>query len=156
VTAVADEVGQPTRIAWLSNDVLLYPRSDGALYRLNADGGRPEVFAKPPASADPSTPVRYSFPTVVPGGRAVLYTAGTGLTDRRIEERPSEGGAPTVVLENAGFPKISASGELLFVRDNRLMATLVNLSTWSVARAPIALAEDIGLPKDRGGSSFDF
>ena len=57
----------PRGASWGPDDTIIFARFDG-LFRVSAAGGEPEMWTMA------ETPVRHSWPEVLPGGRAVLFT----------------------------------------------------------------------------------
>jgi serine/threonine protein kinase len=110
---------------------------DGALFRISADGGTPEALTTPKDE-------RHSYPSVVRGANAVLFTvAPRGAREPRIEVLRLDSRERKVLIENARTPRSLASGHLLFQRDDGVFAVPWNPKTMTVTGPAIPLSERI-------------
>jgi serine/threonine protein kinase len=67
VTLVTDSVGTHGG-HWADDDYLYFPRVDGSIARVPANGGAVEVLSE----RDNTPPIRYRFPQLLPGGKSLL------------------------------------------------------------------------------------
>jgi serine/threonine-protein kinase len=153
VIPIADLPSPPNGTAWISEDEIVYATFPGELFRVRIDGSKPQLIASPPESPEDSKQ-SYLYPETVPGKDILLYTVFQN-SEPRIEARSLAGGRPSVVVENASFPKVTTAGHLLFVREGRLMAAELDGSSRSLASQPVTLDEDLGPPRSRGSAPFD-
>ncbi len=102
---------------------LIFSR-DGALWIVSPEGGTPRALTKLDAARHE---VLHARPTVLPGGRLVLFTSLTTEPGaERIEAVSTAGGARSVVVERATTPLWSPTGHLLFARDGAMLAAAVD------------------------------
>ena len=74
--------GAPRGASWGPDDTIVFATSDpsSGLLRVSAAGGEPTVLTTPDAAHGE---VDHLFPSVLPGGRAVLFTITSRGRDRR-------------------------------------------------------------------------
>ena len=110
------------------------------LVRIPAVGGDPVVAFNLTAE---STAVRW--PQVLPGGRAVIYTAMTGAgADRaNIEVQSTRGGNRKVLVQGATFGRYLHDGYLTYVNQGTLYAVQFDPSTLTVHGSPTPMLDDV-------------
>ena len=119
-------------------------RSDAPIMKISSSGG--EVF--PVTSLDDERQERtHRWPSLVPGGKAFLFTSDTRQStefydDARIEVFDLETGVRKVVLEGSSRAVAISSGTLLFARDGSLFSVPFDLEKLEVTGNPhVALQE---------------
>jgi hypothetical protein len=130
--------------AWSSDDTVIFS-SAGALYSVSArGGGTPERLTAETAQSAVA-------PTLLPGGRAVLYTGRQGNTPQSVV-LDLETGKERIVVEDATNAKYTPSGHLVFARGATLMAAPFDLGRLVVTGEPVTLVEhvrrDVGAAAD--------
>jgi eukaryotic-like serine/threonine-protein kinase len=131
-------------LAWGSDDMLYYAGPEG-IVRIPAGGGTPEqVTAVDTAGGE----LLHVFPSVLPGARALIYTAITG-TGTDLDA------ASVVVMDLSSreirtrlrgiMGRYAASGHLLTISngDFRLLAAPFDLSRLEVTGDPVVLAQSV-------------
>ena len=124
--------------SWAADDTIVLSQM-GRLFRVRASGGEPEPLAAPDSVKEEAA---YMFPTVLPGGRAVLY--GVRLRNRQsnIVARADMGrGAPVTIVENGFAPQFLQPGYLLYAQEGRVLAVRFDAATLAV-REPSAVVQD--------------
>jgi Tol biopolymer transport system component len=125
---------------WAPDNSIVYAQDGGVgLIRIPVSGGSPEKVAAPDASRGEEGFVE---PSILPGGRAVLYTVLLHGGKTRVIARAltGEDGATTVVEGGFGA-KYLASGHLAFGQGDRLMAARFDLAGRRIIGAPVAVQE---------------
>jgi Tol biopolymer transport system component len=135
-----------------AGQITLSPQNFTTLVRVSEAGGTPTKV-----TALGENEVTHRWPQVLPGGRAVLYTAqssGVGYGDANSFVQPLPAGAPKLVQRGAYHARYIASGHLVFVRDGTLFAAPFDLDRLEVS-GPVAPVLE-GVATNRFGSAqFD-
>jgi serine/threonine-protein kinase len=138
--------GDPRGIAWLPDDTLVYASvAAGPLSRVRSSGGTPT----PATTLDDKKGERtHRWPSVLPGGKAVLFTVGNlGSPDNydsaSIEAVDLETGTRTVVLEGASSARYVSTGHLLFVRESRLYAVPFDPDRLMTRGSPVQVLQGV-------------
>jgi serine/threonine-protein kinase len=96
---------------WAPDDSIVFG-ADSFLHRVSASGGAAQRM--PDKSSE--KPTRATWPSVLPGGKAVLYTAWTEQGESSIAVRLLDTGESRVLVPGGTYPKYVVSGHLLFAR----------------------------------------
>jgi Tol biopolymer transport system component len=117
--------GDPGIVAganWGAEDTIVFSIGPAnGIYRVSANGGTPERVT----SLDSRTEWRHTTPHLLPGGQAMLYTAGVADGDTlgvRVMAHRFDTGETRVLLEDAADARFLASGHLLYMRRGTLLA----------------------------------
>jgi WD40 repeat protein len=141
----------PNGASWGDDGHIVFTKSDGALYRVSAEGGEEEVLATP---ADENT--FYAWPDVLPGSRAVLLTvvphAGTNA-GAQLAVLDVETGAVTPLLRGGTNPRYLTSGHIAYVAENMLAVVGFDLEGLSIGGPAIPLGFPVSTT-EFGGASF--
>jgi serine/threonine-protein kinase len=145
----------PWGASWSPKDVIyLSQRWRGeSLVRVSANGGVAEILARP----DPRKKERaFRWPQVLPGGKALLYTIGTGASfdEARIAVLDLETGNSRTLIEGGSYPQYGPSGHLLFVRAGELLAAPFDLGRLAVTGTPFLVLTGISSGAANGGAQF--
>jgi Tol biopolymer transport system component/DNA-binding winged helix-turn-helix (wHTH) protein len=98
-----------------------------------------------------------TWPQVLPGSQAVLFTATVGVGDfdhGNIEVFSFKSGVRKTVLNGGFLGRYLPSGHLVYISQNTLFAVPFDLSSLSMTGVPQPVLEDIG--SSLGGWNFDF
>ena len=165
---IAVEGGSPVTIckvatpvsgaSWATDDTLVFAtglepsgfEAGTGLMRVSANGGEPEVLTKPD-TGQPGT--SHQFPSVLPGGRGVLFTItteGSGGTRIAVLDRPS--GKWRVLLEGGSGGEYVGSGHLLYVSRNTLHAVPFDLDRLELTGAAVPLVDDVAVARAGAGA----
>ena len=130
--------------AWTPDNTLVYS-SGTALYRVSAGGG---------GTPEPLTPERQgglvAGPTLLPGGRAVLFHAVESGNDL-IGVLDLETGEEKTLVDGGANPTYADSGHIVFARGTTLMAVPFEAAELAVTGEPVALIQ--GVRRTAGGAS---
>lgn len=108
--------------SWAEDDTIVFSFSNtSGLFRIPAAGGSPIPLTSPDTSTGEQT---HRWPDVLPGGKAVLFTVGTGgsYDEARIAVQRLEGGAKKILSEKGTNPRYVSSGHVVFARGGALLA----------------------------------
>ena len=135
--------------AWGADDVIVF--GSGSLYRVPAGGGTPE----PLTTIDPARgEAEHRWPEILPGGRAILYTAwGGSITRARIDAFATGSRERTTLVEGATMPRFASTGHLVYQQSNTLMATAFDPAALKTSGRPVQLQEQV---KTTNSGSADF
>ena len=128
-------VNDPRGLAWSDETSIVYaPEAAGGLSRISANGGEPTVITKPDAQKGERS---HRWPSVLPGGRVLLYTVGSQNSPDDYDASDIEAvilatGERRVVLRGASMAVYSPTGHLVFGRGGMLHAVPFDLDRLSV------------------------
>jgi serine/threonine protein kinase/Tol biopolymer transport system component len=122
------------------------------LLRVSASGG-------PVATLTTLQPgeLTHRWPQVLPGGKAVLYTANDivnnfDAANLIVQQLPS--GPRTIVHRGATYGRYLPSGHLVFVREATLFAAPFDLNRLEITGAPVPVIEGVSSANQIGGAQF--
>jgi eukaryotic-like serine/threonine-protein kinase len=138
VTILADAYSV-SRGAWSREGTIVFaPRHNGPLHAVPAEGGAARaVTTLDSARGDTS----HQFPHVLPDGRHFLYAAAG--RDPGVRVGSLDGSAPVDVLRTFTPAWYSASGFLVFGREQRLLAQRFDLATFATSGPTVSIAEPV-------------
>jgi hypothetical protein len=149
IQRICDAPDQLRGASWGDDGRIVFiSAGDKRLQQVKADGGQPTAVTKT-TSAD----VRFYFPQVLPGSRAVLAMR---LPDREVVVVSLADGTVIRELAPGTYPRYLPEGWVVFRRASRLYAAPFDLQTLALSGEPRAVFE--GVPFNPGGSetsSFD-
>jgi serine/threonine-protein kinase len=139
--------------SWSPDGTIVFGGADGGgLARVPASGGEPVALASPLAG---STEVRYVWPEVLPGGRAVIFTAVT-LAGSDIALLDLSTGQRRRLVLSAAFGRYAPTGHLVFERRGQLEAAPFSLSDWTLAAEPRPILRGVATAAALEGPRFTF
>jgi serine/threonine-protein kinase len=132
--------------AWGSDGSIVFSRSQ-SLWRVPSSGGEAtQVITRDAAG-------RVGFPTVLPGGGAILFASTELGSDQwRIESVELATGERSTVLERGTLPLYAPTGHLIFFRDEELLAAPFDVETRQVTGTATRMLEN--LPAGPSGAPF--
>jgi serine/threonine-protein kinase len=138
--------------SWGRDDTIAF-FNKGDLFAVPSTGGTPRPLAAPNKDRQSS---RSGGPEILPGGDAVLFmtaTRGDSTVDERsIEVLSIKTGERKTLIRGGYNPHYVATGHLIFLRSQTLMAVPFDLKKLELAGTPIPLLE--GLWQGYAGASF--
>src|SRR3954469_9894016 len=139
---------------WLDNDsiVLQSDAFDGnALGRVAAAGGSPAPFVRAP-KIDASI----RWPQVLPGGKAVLYTAGVAAEFEvgTVFVQAVGGGEPRVVVRNGYYGHFVETGHVLYVSHGSVFAIPFDVDRLEASGAAVQVVEGVSASPGTGSADF--
>ena len=141
--------GTPTSIAaaeellggsWGDDDFIVAALSTAGLVRVPAGGGTPEVISGAPPGA--------RWPQVLPGSRAVLFTAGgtpVVAGALRVDVLSLADGKITTLVPGGSYARYLASGHLAWVDRRTLFVAPFSLDRLQLTGPGVAVIDDIAL-----------
>ena len=124
------------------------------LARLPAAGGA----AQPLTKLGPNE-IAHRWPQVLPGARAVLFTASasiSGMDSANIETFSLQTGQIKIIKRGGYFGRYLPSGYLLYMHQGTLFGVRFDADRLEVRGAPSALLNDVAANMATGGGEFDF
>jgi len=125
------------------------------LSKLAAVGGTPKRLTE--LNGDE---LSHRWPQVLPGGKAVLFTAYSPLhgsfDEASIDVQSLENGKRKILQRRASYGRYVPGGHLIFVHDGALFAAPMDLDRLEVTGTPTLVLEDVEYVPFSGGAQFDF
>lgn len=133
--------------SWGDDGSIVAALTATGLVRVSSNGGTPEPIA--------GTPVGARWPQVLPGSKAVLYTAGQpGPGALRIDVLSRADGTARTLMEGVSYARYLASGHLAWVARQTLFVAPFDLQRLELSGPAVPVVEDIA-PTMYGGADFD-
>ena len=133
--------------------IVFQPAGSGSgLLRVSSAGGAPTPLTKLGTGE-----VTHRWPQVLPGDRAVLYTAHssvTGFEDAHLVVQPLPDGAPKIVQRGGYYGRYLPSGHLVYVHQGTLFAEAFDLAGLEPTGQPVPAIEGISGYPGAGGGGF--
>ena len=143
VTITTDAFFSMRGATWGDDDEIIFATSDPmtGLFRVSAAGGTPVVLTTPDAATHEGGHV---FPSVLPGGRGVLFTirAGGG-SPVRVAVLDSHTGKYHVLIPDASNASYASAGRLVYESSGSLRVVPFDLATLTVTGDPRQVAEHV-------------
>ncbi len=124
------------------------------LARISAAGGKLQPFTKLGSGE-----VAHGWPQVLPGSRAVIFTATSSLTgteNSNIEVISLKTGETKTVMRGGYFARYLPSGHLLYVHQGMLYGVEFDPRRLEVKGTPTPLLEDVAVRSGNAGGQYDF
>jgi Tol biopolymer transport system component/predicted Ser/Thr protein kinase len=129
------------------------------LSRVPESGGTPQTLTKPRDVGE----VSHRWPQILPGAKAVLFTAGTVIGDYdsgSIEVLSLKTGQVKVIARGGYFGRYVATstrtGELVYVHQGTLFGVPFDPNRLEARGTPAPLLEDVAADPTTAGGQFDF
>jgi serine/threonine-protein kinase len=141
------EIGEaPRGASWGSNDTIVFATlgPTTGLMSVPAGGGEPKVLTKPDVAAGED----HFFPSLLPGGRAVLFLisgAGIGAEDSRLAVLDLDTGQQKTLLRGAGSAEYVESGHLVYGIEGTLRAVRFDPARLEVLSDPVPVVEAVAI-----------
>jgi serine/threonine-protein kinase len=146
--------------AW-DTDGTIYAALDlKILSRVSAAGGSPQPIASVGQSSEHAQH-SHRWPQILPGGGALLVTAGSNATaggwdDASIEVFSFKTGQFKIVQRGGYFGRYLSSGHLIYVHQETLFAVPFSLARLETQGMPVPIFDDIAGANTNGGGQLDF
>jgi eukaryotic-like serine/threonine-protein kinase len=142
----------PFGASWAEDGTVVFGQSDG-IYRVPGTGGQAQRIITVEGVQ------LVSGPTVLPGGRALLYNVYVTDWDAgsRIMIHSFETGENRVLIEGGSDARYVPTGHLVYALDNTLLASAFDLDEMEIVGGPVSVVEDVsrGVPAI-GAAQFTF
>ncbi len=141
---------------WSEDGTIFYaPNRTSGLMRISSAGGTPAPFTTIPANGPENA---HRWPQALPGGKAILYTAGTALNfdEANIVVRVVATGE-TKIVQHGGFAgHYLPSGHLVLLHDDTLFAAPFDLNRLETTAQPVPVIEGVTTQPSSGASQIAF
>jgi serine/threonine-protein kinase len=152
VVVLAD-APEPRGAWWAEDGTIVYaPHFRRALMRVSALGGAPR-----PLTTLANGEISHRFPQVLPGGRAVLFTASTEVYIRdgaSLVAMDLSSGARTTIHRGGYFGRYVPSGHVLYVQDDGLMVLPFDRRRLVATGPAWRLIDSVNGEEARGSAQF--
>ena len=148
------KAANPRGVSWGDNDTIIFAPGFGSegLSHVSAAGGKPEAFTSKEAAAEDEA---HRWPQVLPGGRAVLFTAWSrNIDDAQIVVQRLDTRERRVVLRGGTYARYVRNGQLVYASAGTLMAVPFDLARLETTGKPIPVAQGVSLTTE-GAAQFD-
>ncbi|MBN8645091.1 MAG: serine/threonine-protein kinase [Planctomycetes bacterium] len=143
------EVGNSLAFAWLDTGVIVWGAGPKGLWRVSADGGKPDNFAPSGVNAKVLEPglkvLGLDVPVAVPGADYVLSSGWTAFTteDYRLFAVSLKDGTIRTVLRSVTEPRLIAPDRLLFLRGTTAMTVGLDAAKGEIVGEPAVALEGV-------------
>jgi serine/threonine-protein kinase len=133
--------------------IIAAPNASSGLVRVPSTEGEPQPLTK----LGPGE-VTHRWPEMLPGGKAVLFTAaGTeGMENATIEVADLRTGAVKVLLRGGYFGRYLPSGHLVYLHQGALYGERFDVDRLETSGTPVQLLDDVLGDAVNGRGHFDF
>ncbi len=143
--------------SWGADDTIIFAPNSGnrGLFRISAAGRDPVALTTP----DPNKgETAHSWPQILPGGQAVLFTVWTGgiWDDARIVVEQIEERERRVLIEGGTHARYVPTGHLVYSRASTLLAVPFDLARLEVTGSPVPVVEGVWQGAVGGVAQFAF
>ena len=138
--------------SWGPDETIIFGSSAGGLFRVSANGGKPEVLTQIEEGE-----ALHAYPQLLPDGQAVLFTSMASMANAdgaRIEVLDLETRERTVVQEGSAFGRYLPTGHLVYVIDDTLFAIPFDLAALDVVGSAIPVLSGMADSFLRGEQQF--
>ncbi len=137
------ESGPPSGARWESDGTIVYAQLSSGIWRVPDSGGEPEVLVEP----DFEDPRSYDTPSLLPGGRTLLFTAGS---PGQVVLKDLDSGDQRVVVERGLGARYLPTGHLVYFDDGSLFAIAFDVDRLETRGGPIPVVEDVAVTSSQG------
>jgi serine/threonine-protein kinase len=145
--------GIPLGATWGDDNTITFatnaPRT--GLWRVSADGGEPAILTTPDPAAHEGT---YSFPSVLPLGRGVLFTIATASpADRSVAVLDLKTGQRKTLIRGGSDAQYVETGHLIFAAAGALSAVRFDPARLEVLGDPVTVVDRV-MMKPTGAANY--
>jgi eukaryotic-like serine/threonine-protein kinase len=139
--------------SWSADGTIIVASGPGELWRLPSSPTDGAVIGKYRWDS-----VTAAWPEVLPGGRAVLFTAlgPLGADRANIEVLSLSSGERKTVIKGGTFGRYLPQGYLTYVNQGTLFAVAFDVETMAVRGVPVPILEDVSYSSTFGFAQIDF
>ncbi len=148
--------GTPRGASWGDDDAIVFATNEPStgLHRVPGGGGEPKVLTKPDATRGEAD---HLFPSMLPGGRAVLFTigaAGTGQQENaQVAVLDLATGERKTLIRGGSHAEYVETGHLIYAASGSLRAVRFNLERLEVTSDPVPVVEQV-MTSATGAANF--
>ncbi len=131
--------------SWGPDGRIIFSNQEGkTLSWISASGGTPQVFAE-------TIYTRYSWPEILPGGKAVLASSNN---DEGISIILPDTDEKKKLLDRGTSPRYTSTGHLVYAHDGRLEAMPFDLANLKVAGSPAPVLDNVRIEAAVGVAQY--
>jgi serine/threonine-protein kinase len=149
------DASSPRGASWGEDgNIIASLSTNGGLSRIPSAGGTPA-----PATELANGELTHRWPQVLPGGKAILFTAHTrttGFDGATIEVMTLADRRRKTLQRGGSFGRYLPSGHLIYVNNNTLFAVRFDLDRLEVIGTPVPVLEKVRYNPLQGAAQFDF
>ena len=132
--------------SWSEDVVVVAPRNSAGLSKVAPDGGDPQILTSLNTERREKS---HRYPDVLPGGKAALFTLGTGdiesWDEASIELLSLETGEHRTLLEGGTDARYSPTGHIVYARENSLLAVPFDLTSLELTGTPVRVVDGVAI-----------
>jgi Tol biopolymer transport system component/predicted Ser/Thr protein kinase len=146
----------PSGASWGSQGVIIFASSVvGVLQQVSDAGG-----AARPLTRRETGEVSHRWPEFLPGGREVLFSAGTTTntfwTNAQVAVHSVRTGERRNLVQGGMYPRFAPSGHLVYAQGGSLMAVPFDPQRLAVTGAAVPVVEDVRQSTTNGHAQYSF
>jgi serine/threonine-protein kinase len=150
------EVDRSRGATWTPNGTIVFAPDQGSgLLQVSENGGEPQPLTELDATRGE---LSHRWPHVIPGGRAVIFTAGnresTTADEATIALVSLETGERKDLHAGGYYGQVTPTGHLVFIRDATLFAAPFDFDTLDLAGSPAPIVQGITTEPGPGGAQY--
>ncbi len=137
-----------------NNKIVVALGNREGLSRLDAAGGKPEPFTELDKNSAETT---HRWPQVLPGGKAVLFTAhnsGEGFDNANIVVHSVETGKHEILVRGGSYGRYLPSGHVMYMHEGTLFAVPFDLKTLALTGKAIPAVEGVVTDSGTGAAQY--
>ncbi|MDA2935056.1 serine/threonine-protein kinase [Acidobacteria bacterium AH-259-D05] len=150
------EAVNPWGASWGADDSILFGQGSEGIFQVSAAGGTKELLI----SVDSTKSEEGHGPQLLPGGRAVLFTLGSGGSwdEAQILVQSLETGERKVLINGGTDGRYVPTGHLVYAREGTLLAVSFDLARLEVTGSAVPIAEGVtqAFSNFTGAAHFSF
>ncbi len=142
--------------SWAEDGTIFFtPEAGVGLSRVSSAGGTPQTLTTPDQASQEQT---HRWPQALPGGKAVLYTAGNqgNFEEASLVVHTLEGDTRKVLYRGGYHGRYLPSGHLVFIREDTLFAAPFDLDRLELSGEPVPALESVTADRFNGRAQFGF
>jgi eukaryotic-like serine/threonine-protein kinase len=130
--------------SWGANDTIFFaPASVSGIWRVSAKGGIPQPFT---TLDQHKGEISHRWPQVLPGGKAILFTAwtGPGWDEQQVQLQMLGSGVRRVLVQGGHLGRYVPTGHIVYLREGSLLAVpFDSVGLEVIASTPIPIIENV-------------
>jgi len=139
--------------SWGPDGTIVYSQAyNTGLRRVNAGGGKTDLLTTPDSAAGE---LAHWWPQFLPDARHVVFTNfSTPIERARIEVLDLETGARKVLIQGGVFGRYLPTGQLVYARDEAMLAVPFDLQSLAVTGPPVPVLGDLAMFPSNAVAAF--
>jgi serine/threonine-protein kinase len=138
--------------SWGEDGRIIFGSDVGGLWRVAAEGGRPEVLTTPRYNHGE---LGHCWPEILPGGKHILFTIwSTTVQSAKVVALEVDSGEIRELVNGATIARFSGSGHLLYSHSKALVSVPFDPDNLQIEDPPTVLLDDVSSRPERGMVQF--